>query len=322
VNARLARAVASGGVVWFVVAVLLVIAAVEGEDFGTSNNLTNVGRQAVVLALVALAQFVVVLAAGVDLSIAANVKITSILAAMSMQGSDERFFAGVLAALAVGAGIGLVNGLVVTKLRVEPFIATLGTGALVQGLALSIASTPKGRSSPLLGDLYAQRFLFDVYLVTFLVAAVWVVAWFVLNRLRPGRHLYATGAAADVAGLSGVRVDRVRIGAFVVAGLLGGLAGLVTLAGSGIGDPNAAVGLEFTSLAIVVIGGASLAGGRGRLLGVLGGVVLFALLGNVFTMLKVEVWYQQGIRGLVILIAASLYVQRRRRAAPARLATA
>ncbi|HEX2072163.1 MAG TPA: ABC transporter permease [Geodermatophilus sp.] len=313
---RVAGAVASGAVVWLVVAVLAAVAAFGADDFATAANLTNLARQAVVLMLVALGQFLVVLTGGVDLSIGANVRLTAILAAMVMGGADSRFLPGVAVALAVGTFVGLVNGVIVAVLRMEAFIATLATQALLAGTALYIAATPQGRSAPLLDRLYGATLPGGVYVITALALVIWFAAAFALHRTPWGRHVYATGGDQEVAALSGVRTTAVGLSVFVLAGLLGGVAGVLTLAGSGVGDPNAAAGLEFTALAIVVIGGASLAGGRGRLLGVFGGVVLFALLGNVFNLLRVDVWYQQGIRGLVILIAAAAYVQRRR--APAR----
>jgi ribose/xylose/arabinose/galactoside ABC-type transport system permease subunit len=111
--------------------------------------------------------------------------------------------------------------------------------------------------------------------------------------------------------VSGLHADRVALSAYVVAGLLAGITGIVVIGSTGVGDSSAAASLEFDSLAVVVIGGTSLAGGRGRIIGVLGGVVLFGMLGNVFNLLNVEVWYQQLVRGAVILVAAGLYVQRR-----------
>jgi ribose transport system permease protein len=318
---RLAGAVASGGVVWLVVALLAVLAFARADDFGTAANLTNLGRQAVVLMLVALGQFLVVLVGGVDLSIGANVRLTAILAALTMAGSDSGLLPGIVVAIGAGAAVGLVNGIVVAVLRLEAFIATLATQALLVGIALYIAATPQGRSAPLLDRLYGARLPGGIYVVTAVALVIWFVAAFALYRTPWGRHVYATGGNQEVAALSGVRTTAVTLAVFVLAGVLGGVAGVVTLAGSGVGDPNAAAGLEFTALAIVVIGGASLAGGRGRLIGVFGGVVLFALLGNVFNLLRVDVWYQQGIRGLVILVAAAAYVQRRRpparRAVPA-----
>jgi len=226
-----------------------------------------------------------------------------------MDGSDGRFVVAAIAAIAVSVTIGGVNGFVSVVLRVEPFIATLGTGAIVGGLALYIASTPKGRSSPWWTDLYGKKIGPVPVLV---IGAVIVVAavWMMLARTAWGRHVYAVGGDREVARLSGLRADRVAVSAYIVAGLLAGLTGLVVIASTGVGDPSAAAGLEFESLAVVVIGGASLAGGKGRMSGVIGGVVLFGMLGNVFNLLSVEVWYQQLVRGVVILVAAGLYVQR------------
>ena len=131
-----------------------------------------------------------------------------------------------------------------------------------------------------------------------------------LTRTVWGRHLYAVGGDERIARQSGVRVRRVRTSAYLVAGAFAALAGVVTAARSGVGDPNAGLGLEFDSLAAVVIGGASLAGGRGKVVGVLGGVVLLTLIGNVFNLVGVDVWYQQLLKGGLILIGAAAYVSR------------
>jgi ribose transport system permease protein len=205
--------------------------------------------------------------------------------------------------------IGAVNGVTVATLNVAPFIATLGTGAVVSGLALYIARTPTGRSSPWWEDLYG-RTVGPIPVLVLLAGALGAALWVLLAHTRWGRHLYAVGGDPHVARLSGLRVEIITVSAYMVAGVLAGVAGVVLIGGTGVGDSSAAAALEFESLAVVVIGGASLAGGRGRLVGVLGGVVLFSMLGNVFNILKVEVWYQQLVRGAVILVAAALYVQR------------
>ena len=308
---RLARFAASGGIVWVVVVVIALYAFIASDTFRTTSNMTNLSRQMVVLALASFAQFVVVLTGGVDLSIGANVRVSAIVAAIVMDGSDGRFVIGVLAALAVSLLIGFVNGIVTVTLRVEPFIATLGTGAIVSGLALYLASTPTGRASPMWIDLYGSS-IGPVPILVVLAAIALSIVWTLLYRMRWGRHLYAVGGDAEVARLSGVRSIRVAISAYVLAGALAGLAGLVVIGRTGVGDASSASALEFETLAVVVIGGASLAGGRGRFIGVLGGVVLFGMLNNVFNLLKLEVWYQELVRGAVILVAAALYLQRRR----------
>jgi ribose transport system permease protein len=307
---QLARFAASGGAVWVVVAGLALYAAIASDDFRSVVNLTNLSRQMVVLGLASLAQFVVVLVGGVDLSLGASVRLAAIVAAIAMDGSDGRFVLGALAAVALSMGIGAVNGFVAVRLRVEPFITTLGTGAVVSGLALYVASTPKGRASRWWTDFYTRE-IGPVPVLVVIAVVIGVVLSIMLTRTAWGRHVYAVGGDREVARVSGLHADRVALSAYILAGLLAGITGIVVIGSTGVGDSSAAASLEFETLAVVVIGGTSLAGGRGRIIGVLGGIVLFGMLGNVFNLLNVEVWYQQLVRGAVILVAAALYVPHR-----------
>ncbi|OJW02436.1 MAG: hypothetical protein BGO47_12055 [Microbacterium sp. 67-17] len=315
------QAASNGFAVWAVVLVMFVLALCFASGFGTPDNLNNVSRQGAAIALLALAQFIVVLTGEVDLSIAANARLTAIVTAILMNGDNSNLVLALVTAIGIGLTIGAFNALLVVVFRIESFIATLGVSAIVAGLALFIAPTPQGRSAPLLSDFYSAQVLGGPYLVVVTVVIVWVLAWFMLRRTVWGRHVYATGGNPHAANLSGISTAGVRTSTYLVGGVLSALAGVVILAGTGIGDNSAASGLEFTALAIVVIGGASLAGGRGTLIGLLGGVLLFAMIGNVFNLLRIEVWYQQLVRGLIILIAAAVFVDRvkggrvRRRAA-------
>jgi ribose transport system permease protein len=292
------------------VAIVGAFAFLASDEFRTVANATNLSRQMVLLGLASLAQFVVVLARGVDLSIGASIRLASIVAAIVMDGSDAMFVVGVLSAVGVSLAVGAVNGLIVAKLKVEAFIATLGTGAVVSGVALYLARTPTGRSSPWWEDVYEQT-IGPIPTIVVMAGLIGAIMWILLARTAWGRHLYAVGGDPNVARLSGIHVASTLVSAYVLAGLLAGLAGVVLIGGTGIGNSSSAANLEFQSLAVVVIGGVSLAGGRGRLVGVLGGVVLFSILGNVFTLLRVGVWYQQLVRGGVILVAAALYVEKR-----------
>ena len=302
----------SGGIVWLIVVLILAWAVFTSADFRNPDNLSNLSRQLTVLGFVAMAQFIVVIAGGVDLSIGANVRLSAIVGAIVMNGDESRFVLGVVAALLVGLVVGALNAFIVTRMRVEPFIATLGTGALVSGLALYIAATPVGRSSPQLDAFYGWS-VGPFYAAFLLLVVVWIIATYAMQRTPWGMHVYAVGGDSGGARLSGVNAPRVVASTYLVGGLLGGIASIVLLASAGIGDAALGTGLEFDSLAVVVIGGASLAGGRGKLIGVLGGVVLFSLLGNVFNLLQVDVWYQQLVRGLIILIAAAALVDRHRK---------
>lgn len=298
----------SGGIVWIIVIVLFVFAAVSSPDFRSLGNLANVSRQGAVLALVALGHFVVVLTAGIDLSVGSVAKLSAIMTAVTMNGMAPRLLPGVIVALGVGAAVGAVNGFGITRLRVPPFVMTLGMLAVGQGIALAIAPQPRGRSSPQLAEFYGWQ-IGEVHVVVLLVAAVWVSAAFALYRRPWGRHVYAIGGHPEVARVSGIARRRVQFSAYLLSGMLAGLGGLLITARSGVGDPNAGQGLEFESLAAVVVGGASLFGGRGRLVGVLGGVVLLVMLNNVFNMVGIDVWYQQLAKGLLILVAAALYLK-------------
>lgn len=305
------RLVASGGVVWMLVAGLVVVSAILSEDFRTPTNLSNVSRQAVVLSLVALGQFVVVLTGGVDLSLGMVVRISAISTAITIGGFEERTLLGIGIALLLGLMVGVVNGAVVAWLRVPAFMATFGTMAILQGVCLLIASTPRGETSGALSRFWAWQ-LGQAFVVTLLTASVWVLVWLTLNWTVWGRHVYAIGGDDHVARMMGVRTTWVRFTVYVSAALLAAVAGIVTASRAGVGDPNAGVGLEFESLAAVVIGGASLAGGRGRVVGALGGVMLLSIISNVFNLLGVSVWYQQLLKGAIILLGAAAYVGRRK----------
>jgi ribose/xylose/arabinose/galactoside ABC-type transport system permease subunit len=298
--------VVSGGAAWVLLIGLLVVGSAISEDFRSIRNLSNVSRQAVVLSLVSLGQFVVVLTAGVDLSLGMVVRIATLSTAITIGGIDERTPLAVGTALGVGMLAGVANGLVVTLLRVPAFIATLGSLAVIQGVSLLVAATPKGDTAETLGAIWGWQ-VGPVYGAVIIAIGVWLAMAVALHRTVWGRHVYAVGGDERVAARSGVRARTIRASAFVVAGLLAAVAGVLTAARSGVGDPNAGFGLEFESLAAVVIGGASLAGGRGRLLGVLGGVLLLSLIGNVFNLVGIDVWYQQLLKGGLILIGAALY---------------
>lgn len=312
---RLARRVLrAGGMPWIAVLIVVVIAAAESPGFRTWANFSDLSRATIVLALASLGQFLVVLGGGVDLSIGMNVRLGGILAAAVMAGQTSRLPAGILVALGVGMLIGLVNGLLVTRLRIEPFIATLGVFALARGISLYAAAGLSGAVPTPLKDLYGWQ-IGPVYGLVMLTAAVWLVTAWALYRTPWGLHVHATGADSAVAAVAGIAVRRVRLVLYVIAGLLGGLATIVSLTSGAGGSSTSAEGLEFEALAAVVVGGVSLAGGRGRLLGALGGVVLLSVVDNALTLLRIPSFYQELIRGLVILLAAALYVEGRSRRA-------
>ena len=288
-----------------------VYASLSSQSFLTGRNIFNVLRTAAFLGTVAIGQTFVIISGGIDLSVGSVIKLAALISAILMDGKPENIGLAVAATLAMGAAIGLVNGLLITKVRIQPFIVTLGAYSILRGLAYTVATRPVGRAAPGFLRLYDFKIGPAPLLVIFLAALV-LAGTFVLRRTAFGRYIYAIGGAEQVARLSGIRVDLVKIGVYVLCGTLAALTGLLYLSRAGIGDPVTGEGAELQAITAVILGGTSLFGGAGGLIGTLGGVLLIGLTNNVLVILNVSSWYQELIQGLVIVGAVALYKQKRR----------
>jgi ABC-type sugar transport system ATPase subunit/ribose/xylose/arabinose/galactoside ABC-type transport system permease subunit len=295
-----------GGAAAVVLLALWIVAASLSQNFRSITNQSNVLGQSAVLALLALGQSFVILTGGIDLSVGATLTASSVVGAIVMNGQDGNILLAVLAALGVGLTVGLANGLLVQRVRLEPFIVTLGSAAAVQGLVLSWVNGPTGLAAPGFLRVTGE----SIWRLPVLgVAAVAVVAFAgVLLRFHIwGRRIYAVGGEPDGARLSGLHVGRIQVAAYVLAGALAAVAGLFALARFGAADPNAGSGLEFISITAVVAGGISFAGGRGTVFGALAGVGILSLIANMLNQLQVQSYWQQVVTGLVILGAVAVY---------------
>lgn len=297
-------------VIYGLLLVMFLFAALYGERFLTSRNLINVLRQAVFLGTVALGQTLVILAGGIDLSVGSLVKLTVLVTAIVMDGQPERTWLAVAIGLAMGVGVGLTHAFLITRLRVAPFIATLGTYSILRGIALAIASKPVGQASPPMLALYDLR-LGSIPLLVIGFALLLLLLWWILRRTVFGRYLYAVGGSEAAARLTGLPVDRVKVGAYVLCSLLASVTGLLYLSRMGLGDPNVADGLELQSITAVILGGTSLAGGSGSLWGTLGGVLLLGLTNNLLVAFNVNTYLQDLVEGLIIVGAVALYKQQK-----------
>jgi ribose/xylose/arabinose/galactoside ABC-type transport system permease subunit/ABC-type Mn2+/Zn2+ transport system ATPase subunit len=288
---------------------LLIFSFAASEPFRSSYNLTNIFRQGMALGLVSIGQTLVMLAGGIDLSVGSVITLTNLFSAGLMQGSDTLIAPVVLLCLVMGASIGLVNGTLVVFLRIPAFIATLGTMTIGQGLALIYTRGPVGSVSR------AYRWMADGYLGPLPVPAVILGVMLVLGivflrRVRSGHYIYAVGGNSELAHLSGIPVRSVQLMAYGLCGTLAAGTGLYLSSRMGSGDPNIGPGFELDSITAVIVGGTVLGGGRGGLAGTMGGVFLVAVLNNVLNLLDVAAWYQQIIKGLILLLAVSVYHRR------------
>ncbi|OGO28741.1 MAG: hypothetical protein A2Z16_10940 [Chloroflexi bacterium RBG_16_54_18] len=295
---------------YFMVIGLFVLGLLISPDFRSLQNLQNIGRQIVGLGLVSIGQAFAVLVGGTDLSIDGIITLVTILAASMMMGREAMVIPAVIACLALGALIGLLNGLATVKLRVPSFVSTLGMLSILNGLALVITLIPVGRIASSFrflanGHIGLVPFPFVFFLFVLFLASL------LLKKTRFGRYIYAVGGDKEVSRLSGINTQRVEILAYVICAGIATLGGLFFVSRMGVGDPNAGANLGFDSLIAVVLGGLRLGGGLGTMGGAFGGVLVLALLNNIMNMLDITFWYQQILKGLIILGALMLYRERK-----------
>jgi ribose transport system permease protein len=291
-------------------AVALIGLSIYSPTFRSSTNLWSLARQAAIPGIIGIAQTLIILSGGIDLSVASLVTFISLICAGLVDNQPDRYLPVAVLVLGVGIGVGAFNGLIVTRGRVPPFITTLGTALLLQGGGLAYTTVPKGGIPTPIADLLYYGQLGPLPHPVILLGVIFAGAWFLLTRTRFGRNVYAVGGGAEVARRAGIMVNRTRMGVYCLGSCLVAVAALVATARMGIGDPLAGMGMELDSITAAVIGGTSLFGGRGNLFGTLAGVIILTLIANVMVILGVSMWYQQLIKGLVVLLVVAIYKQR------------
>jgi ribose/xylose/arabinose/galactoside ABC-type transport system permease subunit len=285
--------------------VMLVIVCIIGfaryEAFLTPENLLNVLRQNSMIGLVALGMTFVILTGGIDLSVGALLAVAGVIAANF---AEHGLVVALVAAVATTTLLGLVNGLVIAKGRIQPFIVTLAMMIAARGLALattgeqSVRITGTNESFNWIGR---ESIVFIPVPVVILVAA-FMAGWVVLNHTRFGRSVYAVGDNDEAARLMGLNIDRVTIIVYAISGALAGLAGVILASRLGTGQPVAGVGWELDAIAAVVIGGTLLTGGQGSAISTLVGIMLLGVIFNLFNLEgQISPWWQLVLRGVILL---------------------
>ncbi len=292
-----------------VLALLVIVGAVKSPLFLSTANLSNIGLLSVTLGLITIGETFVLLGGGIDMSVGSTVTLTAMIGAIWMNGSNAAAGWVLPILLALGCSIGLVNGIFVDVLRVEPFIVTFGMLFVLQGLAQQISLQPVGQTPPAMTNLYTATWE-GVPVPVALMALVWVIASLVLRQSRFGWHVYAVGGRSEVARLNGIAVQRTRLATYVVSGAMAALAGMFTLVIQGLGNPTAGTNLEFLAITAAVLGGVSLAGGRGSLVGALGGVLILTTVTDLLQLLHVSSFYTQPLDGAIILLAVATRLRR------------
>lgn len=298
------------------VAVGWALVALDGGQFLTLESIVGIQQRSAALGIVAIGQTLAILAGSLDLSVAYLISLTSLVAAEIMAGQDGNIVPAVAAALAVSALVGLVNGVVITGLRVHAFIATLGVALIIKGVVDHLYDGPAGAVPESFQVLGYSR-IGPVPVSALLWAGVAVAAWFLLSRTRLGYRIHAVGGNEEVARLSGIRTGRVVVLTHVLCSLCAGVAGLLLAGRLGAGAPTVGTdgGYDLESIAAVVLGGTVLAGGKGGVAGTVGGVLLLAVLDSLFNQLEVNSFVKDVVRGVVIVVAVAVYARRKGRQA-------
>ena len=285
---------------------LCAVLALLSDRFLTVNNAVNVLRQSTINGIIAVGMTFVILTAGIDLSVGATLALSTVVTANLLQQGIPVLLA-VLIGLALGAALGFLNGVIITKAHVPPFVATLGMMTVARGLALTYT---QGR--PITGLPDAFRFigtgsLGPIPMPIIIAGLTFLVGWVVLKRTRVGEYIYAIGNNPVAARYAGIATDSYITFVYVLAGLLSALAGMILVARLNSAQPTAAIGYEFDAIAAVVVGGTSFAGGEGSLGGTLLGVLVIAVINNGLNLLNVSSFYQPVVTGIVIALALLIY---------------
>jgi ribose/xylose/arabinose/galactoside ABC-type transport system permease subunit len=296
-----------------VLVLLVVFLAWRSPYFLTTGNLIVVGRQASLSLLIAVGMTFVILAGGIDLSVGSTVALVSIVTGELMVNLGLNPVLAVVLSVLSGVVVGLVNGVIVAVSTIPPFVVTLGMLAVARGLALGITQGQSISGFDPSFLILGQGSMAGIPVPVWIAAVVAVVAHLVLTRSRFGRNVFFIGSNEQAAVLSGIRVRRTKIAIFAIAAGLAGLEAVIETARLSVGQPSAGNGYELVAIGAVVIGGASLFGGEGSILGTVLGTVLLALIQNGLILLGISAYWQQVFSGTIIVAAVALNIWRQQR---------
>lgn len=290
----------------------------QSDRFLTGPNLSLVAQQVMVVGTLAIGQTLIILTAGIDLSNGAVMALGTIVMTSLAVNAGLNPIAAILIGLAVCSAFGALNGLLVTRVRLPPFIVTLGTLNIAFALTHIYSREQTVSNLPDVMTFFGSTFRMagtNITYGTVLTVVLFLVAWYVLSQTGVGRHVYALGNNPEAARLTGINTRRLLLGVYTVAGLIYGLAGLLLVARTSVGDPNAGQTDNLDSITAVVLGGTSLFGGRGGVIGTLIGALIVGIFRNGLQLIGVASIYQVLITGVLVILAVAVdQVARRRQA--------
>ncbi len=293
--------------VYITLFVLILIFSLLSENFLTANNMINLFRQIAINGLIAIGMTLVITTGGIDLSVGSILGLTAMVTAFLMVSGISPFIA-ILVCLGLGALLGFINGYIIAQYKLQAFIVTLATMTTFRGVTYVICGGKpiSNISDSVLFTFIGKGSLLGIPIPIFIFFIAFIIAYIVLNKTVFGRNVYATGGNETAAKLSGVDIKNTHIKVYVISGLLAALAGLILISRLNSAQPTLGDGYELDAVAAVVIGGTSLAGGRGRISGTLVGILILGIISNGLNIIGISSFYQEIVKGLIILIAVFL----------------
>jgi len=299
-------------VIWILLMMLFVFSSIASPAFLSFRNIMNILRQGSLLGIIAIGQTIVLLSKGADLSQSAVMTLSAVVAFDVLDGYNERILLVIFIAILIGILAGFVNGIIISKIKVPPFLLTLGTRETIFGLALVYTKgTPSGNVTPEFRKYLGQFNFFEIPGQILIWIAIIILFWIILKKTNYGRRLYATGGNPEAARQSGVRTARTITTAYIISGVLAAVGGLVLAARAGYADNVIGQGYELNAVAASVIGGTAFSGGKGGVIGTIGGVLLMIILQNILNLLGVNPSYYLVASGLVIVAAVTIFIRKK-----------
>jgi ribose transport system permease protein len=288
---------------------LLVFFSLNSEYFLSSGNLINILNNVAVLGVVAIVMTMVIISGGIDLSVASVVALTGVIV-VKLSADGAPMWLAVLGGLGVGVVFGLINGYLVTYLKINSLITTLGTMSIARGLAFvfsgGLTSSISDSSFGLIGRGFLHLFGLDIPIPLVIMIVLFIVAFFILKYSIFGRNVYAIGGNAEASRLAGIKVQKNQMYIYILSGLSASLGGLILTSQLSAGAPQAASGLELSVIAAVILGGCSLLGGKGTMIGTFLGVIILGTMNNGLTIMNVSSYWQDVARGFILLVAVAM----------------
>lgn len=289
---------------YLIVIIMVIMGTILSDNFLSARNFTNIIKYSVEATLIAVGMTFIILTGGIDLSVGSILAYASVVSAKLVI-SGVGIVPVIIVVIIIGLAAGLINGLLITKAKVEPFMATLGMMMIMR--AMTFLFTGGG---PILGTVPAgfrnivRGSAFGIPYAVFYVIITLLIAYLTLNRTPFGRHVLAVGGSEETAKLFGVKVNNVKIAVYVISGILAAISGMLIASRIGIGEPRSGYSYEMTAISMVVVGGTSMEGGKGTIMGTFIGILVISMLMNLMNLMNINTNIQPIFEGIIILITA------------------